>query len=145
MKRNNKRFNLSLLPVLFIIAVLPLITFIYFFPEGIYEDYSWFARRQVASDQFTYAKSIVFSIIAVILFFESASAFLKLDSIGKKNCLKKIWPFIVYAVMIVLSTIFSLNRQYSIHGAFDQMEPFLVLLGYSMLVPYIMQFDELDV
>ncbi len=145
MKRNNKRFNLALLPVLFIIAILPLITFIYFFPEGIYGDYSWFARNQVASDQFTHAKAIVFSIIAVVLFFESAGAFLKLDSIGKKNCLKKIWPFILYAVMIVLSTIFSLDRQYSIHGAFDQMEPFLVLIGYSMLVPYIiMKIDNFD-
>ncbi len=136
--RQNKKLNLCIILIMLIIGVLPLVTYIYFFPEGIYESYTWFAKQQKASDQFTHAKAVIFSIISAFMFINCLNVFLRLEKKEKRSFLLKVFPMIFYFTAIILSTLFSSDIQLSLHGGFDQMEPVMVLLGYSLLVPFVL-------
>ena len=136
-KKQAKKTYLYIIPILFILGFLPLVTYIYFFPEGIYDSYSWFAKQQKASDQFTHAKAIIFSIISVFMLINCLNEFFKLEKKEKKAFLISMCPLLVYLMAIIISTLFSADTQLSLHGGFDQMEPVMVLVGYSLIVPYV--------
>ena len=79
-----RRINFRLLPVLFIIGILPLIVFTYVFPEPIYKDYSWFYAGRNASDSFLHTKVFWFSIITVIIVLKTIGELIKIN-ISERN------------------------------------------------------------
>ncbi len=125
---------LLLLPVLFVVAVLPLIVRYHEYPTKL-ENYTWFAAQEKADDYFLYWKQQWFIIMLILMV-----CIVAVRSILMKKQLSfhKIFiPIFVYAALAFLSTIFSKYRSYGFIGIFQQFESIWVLLGYAVIVYYI--------
>ncbi len=138
MQNNTKtKINYRLIPILFIVGVIPLIVYNYIYWEPIYSGYVWYSSDKTATDTFLHAKRTWFSIITIIMMLEVLIDLIKRDKDDVLQLIKKFYPMMIYLVFVVLSTIFSLDRSLSIHGGYDQQEPFLILLGYSVTALYV--------
>ncbi len=141
MKRTKKfDFNLGLIPVLLIFGIVPLITYTYTYPEAIFSGYAWFKQGTFAIDYFLHTKSVWISVIGGVMLFETVFCVFKLNKEDKLKLLKRMWPMAVYFLCVIFSTIFALNKSYAVKGGFDQCEPMLVLMTYSITTLYVMFF-----
>lgn len=121
-----------LIPMLAAIVLVPLIVRIHVYDPKISE-YVWYTSETTKMDVFHYWKNFWFSILggvmacfAVLLFFKE----------GKLPVKKMFLPLAVYALMCILSTIFSVSRYHSIHGFYEMFESIFCLLSYCMLCYY---------
>lgn len=121
-----------LIPMLAAIVLVPLIVRIHVYDPKISE-YAWYTSETTKMDVFHYWKNYWFSILggvmacfAVLLFFKE----------GKLPVKKMFLPLAVYALMCILSTIFSVSRYHSIHGFYEMFESIFCLLSYCMLCYY---------
>ena len=122
---------LLLLPVLFVVAVLPLIVRYHEYPTKL-ENYTWFAAQEKADDYFLYWKQQWFIIMLILMV-----CIVAVRSILMKKQLSfhKIFiPIFVYAALAFLSTIFSKYRSYGFIGIFLQFESFWLLIEYNEIL-----------
>lgn len=121
-----------LVPMIAAIVFIPLIVRIHVYDPKISE-YVWYTSETSKMDVFHYWKNFWLSILggvmacfAILLFFKE-----------KKLAVKKMFlPLAIYALMCILSTIFSVSRYHSIHGFYEMFESVFCLLSYCMLCYY---------
>jgi len=123
--------NISLLPVAFIISIVPLIVFMKVIPLSDVEAQNWLGENTYL-DFFNYYKSqwlIIGTVFALMFFFAY--------SIIRKFNIEKSFIYIptaIYAVLIILSTVASKNIRIALTGFVDHYEGMIVLLCYLALM-----------
>lgn len=126
--------QLLLLPILFVVAILPLIVRYREYPTKL-ENYTWFAQQERADDYFLYWKQQWFLIMSILMVCIVA---VRAILMHKRLSFPKIFlPLFTYAALAFLSTIFSKYRSYGFTGIFQQFESVWVLLGYAIIIYYI--------
>ncbi|MDD3173493.1 MAG: O-antigen ligase family protein, partial [Herbinix sp.] len=139
--KKQKSENELILPIYFILAVLPFITRMLLYDCGL-SGYTWCSQNGIVTDFFTYYKSYIFGLTAII-----AGILLAIMVLLYRESIKNMRIFIpagVYLVCVVLSTIFSVDRHISTIGAMAHFENVLVLFGYVILCVYAYQTVKLQ-
>lgn len=131
---NNK---LLMLPIIFVVAILPLITRRYEYKIGL-STYNWFSTDEYFVDFFLYYKQQFFIITCVIMLVLLLFYLIRYKLIADFN--SNLIPLMIYAVFALLSTIFSKYRYFGFTGIFEQFESVFVLLGYCIIVFYAFYF-----
>ena len=124
-----------LLPLQFIVALLPLITYYYRGNSG-YGSYGWHSLDDTYHDFFLHYKMICFIVIAAVMLVAAFFIQKKKGNAQWKKLLFSFAPLLVYLFFVILSTAFSKNHALSFLGAMEQQEPFPVLLGYVVTAVY---------
>lgn len=135
-----------LLPIIFIISILPLIVKMKIYNAGLSE-FNWFLTNDTQFDFFLYYKSMIFTFITFIITVLLIWMFIKhkylnshsnniLKENGKYKFTLALIPLSVYAILALLSTVFSKYSSFGYKGIFEQFESVFVLLGYCILVYY---------
>ncbi len=140
MKKNKKKwFRGDLLPLILMVAIQPLIS-IGCKVAVCLENYSWFPNGEFQYDFFMYGKSIRF---LVLVFWMLVMLTDRLVIRGKKfHHWKYFIPLYVYAILVALSAILSVDKTLSLKGMWQQYESVWVLLGYIVTVFYSAQVIE---
>lgn len=125
---------LLLFPVLFLIAVLPLIVRYHSYNTRL-ENYPWFATQKEADDYFLYWKQQWFIIMLIVMVCIVAVRAILMHK--KLKFEKLFFPLFGYAALAFLSTLFSKYRSFGFTGIFQQFESVWVLIGYALIVYYI--------
>ncbi len=125
----------KLLPLQFVIAVLPLIVKYYQGYSG-YAEYPWYGGSNEYHDVFLHYKMVAFMAVAAVMLVLLIGKFAKMQKAESLNVLKLFAPMVVYFICVILSTVFSVNIGGSFFGTLDQKEPVGVLLGYIVTVLY---------
>lgn len=140
-KQTPKQNHYHLIPLIFILVVIPLISKVYTYDPKLAQ-YDWFPYYTEQSDLFLYYKSVFFTITAVIM------AFLILGKrfIEDQHAITafEFYPLAVYAILALLSTLFSQYRSFGFSGIYEQFESIWVLLGYCVTAYYAYIFVEED-
>ncbi|MGB4658935.1 MAG: O-antigen ligase family protein [Mobilitalea sp.] len=129
--------KMNLFPILFIVAVLPLIMRLTPYTTPL-NAYPWFTETNEYFDFFLYYKQIFFLIISGIMVLIIA-----LRAYQNKKLLNFIpifAPLAIYALLAIISSVISQYRMYSFTGNFEQHESLFALLGYMLVVYYIYLF-----
>lgn len=132
--RGEKVSNKFLLyPLIIVMAIIPFIVHQKVVPTNL-EEYSWFSFSETAMDFFLYYKSVWLVIMTIIML-----VILCVQVLQKKEYQKIpkfMIPIGIYGLFIILSIIFSENRDFSINGIMEQYESGIVLLGYLIFMYY---------
>ncbi len=172
--------NYALIPVLFVLCVVPLIMRLYVYDSGL-EVYPWFPNRNEEMDVFLYWKSIALVVAAVIMAailgycvynewkaVQRKAARIhkpkksgkqskenKNDSEKKASGIERVkesfagtrfaqagWliPLAAFAVLVILSTLFSEYRSFGFNGIHEQFESVWVILAYCIVAVYTFYF-----
>lgn len=134
---NKKKSSPYLIPLILLLTVVPLIVFAYRFHSGL-SQYDWYATVDETVDFFMYYKSIAVTLIAVVMCVLLAYRY-KAKQREFKFCYEFI-PLFIYALLTILSSIFSEYRHYSFFGMTEIFETLWVLLGYCIIAFYAYQF-----
>lgn len=130
-----------LIPLIFILVVIPLIAKVYSYDPKL-SQFDWFPNFTEHSDLFLYYKSVFFTITTAIM------AFLILGKrfIEDQHAITALefYPLAAYAILALLSTLFSQYRSYGFSGIHEQFESIWVLLGYCVAAYYAYIFVEED-
>ncbi|MBE5961969.1 MAG: hypothetical protein E7256_11425 [Lachnospiraceae bacterium] len=123
-----------LFPVLFIVAILPLIVRYHEYNPNL-SSYSWFSQSDEAYDYFLYSKQWTFTAISgILLTITILRAFISKRALKFKPIFI---PLLVYAACTILSTVFSEYKSFAVSGIYEQFENVFCLLGYVLVVYYI--------
>ena len=132
---NAQKRNWKLLPLQFVLLVLPLILYLYQGNSG-YSEYTWNSLDDSYLDVFLQGKVVAFLIAAAVALVLAVQKTRKLRQEERKQLLCYFIPLLVYFLMVIISTIFSENLSGSLKGAMSQHEPVWVLLGYLVVLFY---------
>lgn len=128
-----KESILYLLPIMFVVAILPLIVKLYQYSAN-FSQYNWFSEDDTSFDFFLYYKQFFLIITAIIM---SVFLFYKYMTDKKNISFPKMFiPLSIYALLALLSSVISKYRSYSFTGTFDQFESVFALLSYCILAYY---------
>lgn len=150
-KKNSKNNTSSakpnywlLAPIIFVISVLPFITRLSQINTNL-SKFNWFTVNDKYVDFFLYYKRNFFlvavSYMVIIIIFKALNN-------NKKLVYSHILiPLAVYAILSILSSVISEYRSYTLKGTHDHYESLFVLLGYCIIVYYIMLYikNEKDI
>ncbi len=140
-KQSPKKNHYHLIPLIFILVVIPLISKVYSYDPKL-SQFDWFPNLTDHSDLFLYYKSVFFTLTAVVM------AFLILGKrfIEDQHAITafEFYPLAAYAILALLSTLFSHYRSYGFSGIHEQFESIWVLLGYCVAAYYAYIFVEED-
>ena len=126
------RMSLYVLPIMFILGVLPFVIHLKEFETNL-ENYDIFSSA-IDYDIFLYYKSWAFVIIcSIMLALTFAQAFL---NHRKLKTAKVFIPLLIYALLSIISAIASKYKPFPFTGIWEQFESLWVLLGYVMTVYY---------
>lgn len=133
MKIEKKNFAWDLIPGILLFAFLPLIVKAKLVQTHL-DGYSWFSAEELQYDFFMYWKGAFFLILVLWM----AVVLVDRCLIRGHHAfgLKKFLPLIIYGILAVISTVFSVNRTLSLHGAWQHYESIWILLGYMVTVYY---------
>ena len=138
-KRNQMKekqgFRWKLLPLQFVLCVLPLVLYLYNSTSG-YGEYPWHSVADEYSDVFLHGKMIVFMIVAAITLGLAIYKIVNTERELRKRNLLRFLPLFVYLLFVILSTVCSENFSFSIFGSMDAKEPAGVLIGYVVMAFY---------
>jgi len=134
-----KHHHYHLIPLIFILVVLPLISKLYIYDPKL-SGFNWFPDSTEMYDIFLYYKSVFFILTAVIM----ALLILGKRFIEDRHAITSLefFPLAAYAVLAFLSTLFSQYRSYGFAGIYEQFESVWVLLGYCVAAYYAYLFVE---
>lgn len=134
---SKKKNNPYLIPLILMLAVVPLIVRLYSFHSGLAQ-FDWYPANDEAKDFFLYYKSLAIILIAVVMCIVLAYRY-KTKKKDFKLCYELI-PVAVYAVFTLLSSVFSQYKEFCFQGTSEMFESVWVLLGYCVIVFYAYQF-----
>ncbi len=132
-QQQKQYYTVYLLPLIMILAVIPLMIRQYRFNTGLTQN-DWYQGLEDVSDLFLHVKMAwSCAMFITILCFMIYMIF--------SEEIKPIWdriliPIMVYGVLSFLSALFSINRHYSFSGIHEQFESVWMLMGYVLLVYY---------
>lgn len=133
--------KLFMIPLMIIIGVIPFIVRYHTYNTGL-SVFSWYSSEDSRFDFFLYYKQLYFLIVCSIM--------ILLVIYGAYSNRKRIKyssifiPLGIYAVLALLSTIFSRYSSFGFKGVFEQFESVFVLLGYCLTVYYAFMFIETE-
>lgn len=122
---------LLLIPILFAIAVIPLVVRITYYNPQL-SGYSWFPDATTVMDMFMVYKKYAMLLLDGVL----AVLFVILLIRRRLPATTAYVPLGIYFVLVVLSSIFSIAPTQTWHGFYDMMETAYVLFGYCMICYY---------
>ncbi len=126
------------IPIILVLGFIPLVVYYYPFKAQL-SQMSWYSSIDDTSDLFNYYKGQLLIFVAVcMLIILIISMFL-----GKKTQLHKcLIALLVYALMIILSTMCTKYSYYSLNGMSDHFETVYVLLAYCMVTYFCYVFAD---
>lgn len=137
LKQKKKKKDISnvwyLLVIVFTMAVIPLIVFVYKYDSNLV-DATWYVKNNEIIDLFLYYKTVAIRIVAIIMIcFLFCHHFM-----DKKKFHFGIFiiPLAIYSLLIILSMLFSEYSSFSLHGLEEQFETMYILLSYIIMVIY---------
>ena len=140
-KTNQKSNLFYLLPIIFIIAILPLIVRLKDLTTPL-SQYPWHSYDNHYTDFFLYYKQWFFiSAVVIMLIIIIVKAYLD------RNLLKLLpifVPLAIYGILALLSSLFTEYREISLAGIRGQHESVFVLLGYCIIVYYVYLFVQTE-
>lgn len=126
-----------LMPIIFIISVLPFIVKLRTYNAHLSE-FPWFSYNDIYNDFFLYNKQTFFLLAVTIMAVTSIfKAYIDKRSIVFTRTLI---PLAVYAALALLSSLISKYRSYSFRGIHEHFESIFVILGYCLIVYYCLQY-----
>lgn len=131
---SEEKFTLTLFPIVGVMLLIPLIVRIHIY-DPILERYPWYAiSNNQTTDFFLYYKSIFITIVLVLM----AIILLGTFFINRNTfCFQFVYiPLGIYGLCIIVSTFFSIDKEFSIHGITEQFEPVWALLAYICMTYY---------
>jgi O-antigen ligase len=132
--KNEKPFSLGLLlPIIALLAVIPLIMMMYTYNTNL-GDFEWYTAVTQNSDFFLYYKMVW--IIVSCCYMVLCALYLVFAEEQKLRWTKQLIPMAVYCVISLISAIASKYSYFSFHGIFEQFEPVWILMGYGIMVYY---------
>ena len=140
MDRNDKR--IILLPLILLLTVGPLIVHMYEYSTN-FSQFDWYPITDEASDFFLYYKSVFITLVSAAM---CAVLLWRLRAEKKEfHWGYQLLPLGIYAAWILLSTVFSQYKYFSIHGCMEMFETVWVVLGYCVMAFYAYQtLERLD-
>lgn len=137
--KQEKKYNLYLLPLLAVIVIMPLIVRMYCFDSHL-ESYNWYNNVSEESDFFLYYKGIFLIVMSTIMLIVMARFIYK----ERKRKVKKIdltneyWliGLGVFLFFACFSTLVSKYRYFGVHGIADQFESIWVVIAYGVILVY---------
>lgn len=124
---------LYLIPFIATIIIIPLIVRYHSFENHLSTE-TWHKTEVMSHELFLYYKSVWFIGFSVLLLFLLVSALLIKSK--KIRFEAEYIPLAIYFVFVVLSTIFSVNIYFSLHGIEGHFESVWVLIGYVIILLY---------
>lgn len=138
---SGKSNKIYLLPIIFIISILPLIMYYHEYDSGL-SKYSWFPSNGNQFDIFLYYKQVIFIFVCSVMLLV---VIYKLLHDRKKIKFKPIFiPLFLYGALALLSTIFSKYPSFGFKGIYEQFESIFVIIGYCLVVYYALLFIETE-
>lgn len=144
-KNKNSFFemNYALLPVAFVLFIVPLIVRIYIYNPGL-QKYAWFSDNEQEADIFLYWKGIALITAATVMlgiFLFHIWGEWKSGTL-KQTFLQSKWVVFlaVFGLLTLFSTIFSEYRTFGFNGIYEQFESVWVVLSYCMAMLYTFYF-----
>ena len=133
------KFRLDLLPGILMMILLPLVAKGQKVKVNL-GNYSWFPDGDFQYDFFMYWKSIVFLVLAAGMLVVLIDRWL-IRQIRIRNW-KYFFPLFIYAGLVILSSVLSVDRTLTMKGMWQQYESVWVLLGYVAAAFYCAQVVE---
>lgn len=139
--KGNTKNNIYMIPLIFIVAILPFIMRLHLFNSSL-SQFNWYPNIKTQIDIFLYYKQIAFittAIIMLIIIFYIAYT--------KKSRLKFSRIFIyllLYGFLSLISTLFSKYSSLGLLGIADHFESIFVVLGYCLVTYYAFNFIETE-
>ncbi len=132
-KKENKSFSWWLLPLAFVIAIVPLITVIHVYDCGL-EENPWFSIGGKLYDFFLYYKAFFLRLAGVIILFALAYLlpFGKNDFLKEKKTIAPTIAIGIFGLVSLLSAILSKHRITAFFGGYEQFEGWFVVLTYIL-------------
>lgn len=135
-----KRLPGRLIPIMIFLSVIPLIVRFHAY-ESHLTKYAWFSQEGMATDFFLYWKSIAIIAISMIM---AILLLVQIFYYNKKQEFKQIYQqnrklvivLGIYFCFSILSTFFSISKEDSLNGGYNQFESIWVLLGYGIVLLY---------
>lgn len=141
-KKKKKERHVSndlLFPIMLILCVMPFVVRLAIYDCG-YGDFDWYSSNGEIEDLYQYFRCYFFEIVAV--FTSIVLAFYMFLNKEKIRGFRMLWPLGIYGVMVIVSTLMSVNLGASLQGNYYQFQPMLVLLGYLIMFFYTYQVLE---
>ncbi len=138
-RKKKKEFNDLLLPIILILAILPFITRMITYDNGL-SAYPWYPNNGTSNDFFSYYKSIAFIMIAAIAGI-ILIIYMAINRSPKKE-LKPLIPLGIYTFFIILSSLFTVSPKFTLVGGMAHFESVFVLVGYCIILVYTYQIDK---
>lgn len=132
-RRSNGLSAFLLSPIAFVVIVIPLLIKVITY-DPLLERYDWFPPVTDYADIFLYVKQQALVVVGVLLFI-----ILLFYLWYERKRVKLPWillPLGIFALLCLLSALFSEDRDIAFRGSFDQFESVLALLAYALLVFY---------
>ena len=137
-KRNDSSFNRTknnfMIPVMIIMCIIPFLIRAKVYDVGL-SQFAWFSSQSLIADLFLYYKQWAIIIVSVLM---SVIIIYKVCQNRTQIRFTPIFiPVICYAVLALLSSIFSDYPHFSFFGSFEQFESVFALLGYFVITYYV--------
>ena len=122
-----------LLPVIAILAVIPLVTFLHQYNTNLTQ-FDWYTSVSDGIDFFLYNKMICFIIACCCMIF--CLIYMIVAEEQKAVWIKNLIPLAIYCVLTFISALASKYKYFSLHGIHEQFYPVWALMGYCLVVYY---------
>lgn len=133
-RQSEKKYPLGLLlPIIALLAVIPLITFMYNY-DTLLDRFEWYTSYANVNDFFLYYKMVWVIIACVYMIFCLVYLFFAEEQ--NPIWIKKLIPLAVYCGISIISAIASKYSYFSVHGIYEQFEPVWMLIGYGIMAYY---------
>lgn len=132
-KKNTKFFRPHLIPLMLILAILPLIAHLYDFNSNL-AGFPWYPDDDRAADFFVYYKSFTFVFLSAIM--AGITLYQLIKAKGKIKFSPLFLPLGGYALLSLLSSLLSKYQYFSFYGFLEHFETVWVLLGYALVTYY---------
>ena len=144
-KAIRKKFNKKLIPLI-LMMVVPFIMYYQYIEYDTILTNPYYVTTDYYYDLFSFNKSIAIYVIAVLCIVFYVIFTNKKDFVLKKERIKFYLPAAVYALFIILSTIFSIFPKVAVFGVYERYEGALVLIAYLIFMIYAIEVikDEID-
>lgn len=125
--------KLLMIPLIVVIGFIPFIVRYHNYNTGL-SIFNWFSSVDTNIDFFLYFKQILLLITcSTMLIIALYRAYKNKDKI---KAIPIFIPLVVYALLAILSTVFSDYASFSLTGIFEQFESIFVLVGYCIVAYY---------
>lgn len=128
-----KHTNWFIIPIIFIVAIFPLIMRAK--PhDALLSGYAWFINTDSYFDFFLIYKKDFFLFVVALM-----TIILITRTLLEKGFLRyelQLIPLVIYAVLVLMSSLLSRYKEFSFHGIFEQFESVFVVLGYCIAMYY---------